>query len=290
MMSKDFYDIEDNEIRVVGTKHIMATESGDSPEPHGCGWLWLVAVLAVVGILLFLFFGRSPKTVQTEYTEAPVADTTQNVTIMATPEVKAYTRVELDTVNDMPLRKLIPVGAHVEMLVGMLPTDDRSIILAAQAADYRADNGQIAGAFVYRGELLSRGHPKYGFCAIIGDQLTMGMNRETPLFERAVEQEGYFFRQHSLVHDGKTGEILPKGKAVRRALCYLNEEIAVVESVERESMHDFAQALMDMGTQEAIGLVGNVVLPLYEDEGGNRVVMDIAHPEGAQETYIVWRR
>ena len=176
------------------------------------------------------------------------------------------------------------------MLVGNLPYDDKSIILAAQAADYRADNGQISGAFVYRGELLSRGHPKYGFCAIIGDKLTMGMSPETPLFERAVEQEGYFFRQFSLVHDGQLGETLPKGKAIRRALCYHQQAIVVVESVDRESLHDFSQALLDMGVQEAIALVGSVQLPLYEDEQGNRITNALEHWEKAQETYIVWRR
>ena len=176
------------------------------------------------------------------------------------------------------------------MYVGRLPLDDRSIILDAQAADYRADNGQIAGAFVYKGELLAKGHPKYGFCAIIGDQLTMGMSKETALFERAVEQEGYFFRQFSLVHDGKRGENVPKGKAIRRALCYYQENIVIIESLGRESFHDFSQALIDLGVQEAINLIGNTQISTYEDEQGNRFLGDIEEMEGVQDTYIVWRK
>ena len=118
----------------------------------------------------------------------------------------------------------------------------------------------------------------------------MGKSRETAMFERAVEEEGYFFRQFSLIHDGKYGEKLPKGKGVRRALCYYQENIVIIESTDRESLHDFAQALKDMGVKESISLVGSVQLPLFEDENGKRVINKIEHKEEAQETYIVWRK
>ena len=285
-MDKEYFDIGDNDIRVVGAN----TPRKDETKLRIPRWPWLLAaLLLIVLILCMLLMGRSAKS-PVSYAPAPVIDTTEQVTFEAALETKAYTTVGNDTVNDIVLQLYTPVGGHVELFVGELPYTDRSIILAAQAADYRADNGDISGAFVYKGELLSRGHPKYGFCAIIGDKLTMGMSPETPLFERAVEQEGYFFRQFSLVHDGQLGETLPKGKAIRRALCYYQQAIVVVESVERESLHDFSQALIDMGVQEAIALVGSVQLPLYEDEAGNRIVNEQEHWEKAQETYIVWRR
>ena len=116
------------------------------------------------------------------------------------------------------------------------------------------------------------------------------MGRETSLFERAVEQEGYFFRQFSLVHDGKPGETLPKGKAVRRALCYRSQSITVIETVGRESMHDFTQALIDMDVQEAIGLVGSQQIPICTDRSGNTFVGEMEHQANAQEAYLVWRR
>ena len=285
-MSKETFDIGDNEIRVVGS---TMSKEGNSKSQHR--WrLWIGVLLLFVLILLgWMLIHRSAKT-PSSYEPAPIIDTTQVVTFESPVKVKAYTQVRHDTINDIPLCIYTPIGGHVELLLGKLPDNDKSIILAAQAADYRADNGQISGAFVYKGELLSRGHPKYGFCAIIGDKLTMGMSPETPLFERAVEQNGYFFRQFSLVHDGQSGETLPKGKSVRRALCYFQQTIVVVESVERESLHDFSQALIDMGVQEAVALVGSVQLPLYEDEDGNRVTQEVEHWAKVQETYIVWRK
>ena len=286
-MNKEQFDIEDNEIRVLG----QALPKEDKPKPGRRWWPWLVAALLLIAIGL-AFWKTTPrsKPSTSTYSAEPVIDEEEQVTYEATAETKAYTMVTCDSINDIALRIYTPVGGHIEMYVGRLPLDDRSIILAAQAADYRADNGQIAGAFVYKGELLSRGHPKYGFCAIIGDKLTMGMSRETALFERAVEQEGYFFRQFSLVHDGKHGESVPKGKAIRRALCYYQESTVIIETQGRESYHDFAQALMDMGVQEAIALVGNEQISTYEEEDAGRFIGDIETKEGVQETYILWRK
>lgn len=286
-MDKELFDIDDNEIRVVG----RTSPEGGKPQPKRRWWLWLLTalLLIVLAVVCWQVIHR-PSQSPSIYQQEVVVDTTQDVTYEAQAEPKAHTQVSNQTVNDIALQIYTPVGGRVELLVGQLPYDDKSIILAAQAADYRADNGEIAGAFVYRGELLSKGHPKYGFCAIIGDKITMGMSRETALFERAVEQEGYFFRQFSLVHDGKFGESLPKGKAIRRALCYCQENIVIIESQERESLHDFSQALIDLGVQEAISLVGSIELPLYEDEAGNRVINETEHRENAQETYIVWRK
>ena len=286
-MDKELFDIGDNEIRVLGAAE---PKEERKPKPKRHWWLWVLLAILVM-LALYVFWAMSRINYSSSiYSEETATDTTENVTYQTQAETKAYTQVSNETVNDIALQIYTPVGGHVELLVGQLPPDDKSIILAAQAADYRKDNGQISGAFVYKGELLSRGHPKYGFCAIIGDKLTMGMSPETSLFERAVEQEGYFFRQFSLVHDGKPGESLPKGKAIRRALCYYQENIVIIESVERESLHDFAQALMDMGVQEALALVGSVSLPLYVNEEGQSITKELEHWEEAQETYIVWRK
>ena len=295
-MDKELFDIGENEIRVVGstsgnTSEVSPSQGGNNSGRHRRWWLWLLAALTLLllGFACWMMMPRRERPPCTWSAEQFI-DTTQNVTFEASPQGRAYVKMSRDSINDILLRIYTPVGGHAELFVGPLPEDDQSIILAAQAADYRADNGQIAGAFVYRGELLSRGHPKYGFCAIIGDKLTMGMSSETALFERAVEQEGYFFRQFSLVHDAGHGESVPKGKSVRRALCYYRESIVIIESVERESMHDFSTALIDLGVQEAIALVGNTELTLYEDEAGNRFTGETGNEPGVQETYIIWRK
>ena len=287
------YDIQDNDIRILGQNEQSAT----APETKKKRlWPWIVAAMLICALILtmYLWINGRPNQKESVYRDIPhTCDTLNSKTTieeLVPTDANAHVTVSQQTVDDVPLRLLHPSGGHIELFVGALDTTDASIIMAARAADYRADNGKIAGAFVYKGELLSRGHPKLGFCAIIGHEVTMGMSPETPLFERAVEQEGYFFRQHSLVHNGELGEKTPPGKSVRRALCYDGKNLFVVDTEERESLHDFAQALLDMGVQEAISLMGRCPLSLYEDEEGKRWVMGMPVEDDITETHIVWRR
>lgn len=287
-MDKELFDIKDTDIRV------LAPIKNEPDKPKRRKWLWIllaVAILCILASARVYYLMHQPiiyDSPDTKYSDS--IGNTRIVSCQATQDYPAYTQFTSESVNDIDLDIYTPIGCHAELLLGPLPYNDRNIILAAQAADYRADNGQISGAFVYKGELLSRGHPKYGFCAIIGDSLIIGKSQETVLFERAVEREGYFFRQFSLIHNSKPGEKLPKGKAIRRALCYYHDNISVIETAGRESMHDFAQALLDMGVQEAVSIVGCVSLPLYVDASGKRHIIKTAHSDNIQETYIVWKR
>jgi hypothetical protein len=296
------FDIKDSDIRILGQKNnaaepkIMkgAQTAGHKEKKSHFTWAGVLLSVLIIALIIALKTCRNSAPEESVYCDVvPTCESQESQTTfghMLSTESNAYIVVSHQTVDDIPLRLLRPTGGHMEMVVGALDSTDTSIVMAACAADYRADNGEIAGAFVYKGELLSRGHPKLGFCAIIGREVTMGMSPETPLFERAVEQSGYFFRQHSLVHNGELGEKTPPGKAIRRALCYDGKDMFVVDTDERESLHDFAQALIDMGVQEAISLVGNIPLSLYEDEHGNRTVSDIPHAEGKTVNYIVWKR
>ena len=140
--------------------------------------------------------------------------------------------------------------------IGTIDRNDPSILFAAQAADVRADNGGIVGAFVLKGEPKAWGLSKKGFCAIINDTVTVGVADNSPLFEEATEKEGYFFRQFPLVDNGKLVENEPRGKAVRRALCDRGGELFTVETLSDDSFYDFSQALVDLGVDNAIYLVG----------------------------------
>lgn len=135
--------------------------------------------------------------------------------------VHGYTDVQDTVVNDIPMSVYIPYGAESSLYVGRLNWDDTSIIYATWAADIRADNQKIVGAFILNGEPLSWGKAKKGYCAIIEGKMTIGVQENTALFEEAIQKKGDFFRQYPLVDQGQLVENRPKGKAVRRALCEL---------------------------------------------------------------------
>ncbi len=299
---KNYVDtMSDDDILVLG----IPDEQKDviSPPPKKHSHFWAMILFALMGIVSVISIGYfCVRFANNNNNNNGIKDNNirDNYVLSDSNQIEGVKDVVLDkggfsyvvssdtVILDMPLHILKPLGGRIELRVGRLRTDDPSIILAAQAADYRADNGQIAGAFVCEGELLAKGNSKLGFCAIIGNEVTMGLSKETPLFERAVEQSGYFFRHYALVHGGDLGELTPKGQAVRRALCYDGESLFIAESIARESYLDFSQALIQLGVQEAIALVGSIEISLYKDEYGYRHISNVEHKENATETYIVW--
>ena len=124
----------------------------------------------------------------------------------------------------------------------------------------------------------------------------MGVAENSPLFEQATEEGGYFFRQYPLVGNGQLIDNEPKGKAIRRAICDRQGEIFMVESGTRESFHDFSQALVDLGVDQAIYLVGSTAFGWAVDESGtiyefgedNYYTGRRKMPKNT--SYIVWRK
>ena len=170
------------------------------------------------------------------------------------------------TVNDIPLDIYIPHNAKPRLFIGTPDINDKNVIFTTQAADIRADNGKINGAFVLAGEPKAWGLSKKGYCGIINGKITIGVAANSPLFEEATETGGYFFRQYPLVDNGKLVENEPKGKAIRKAICDRGGEILVVMTQEQESFHDFSQALIDLGASNAVYLVGSVSYGYFRDK------------------------
>lgn len=276
----DKYNISDDEIRVLGGN---GASSEDKAKDHSAisnltsarniiNPIAIIAgVLCLLVVLYFVFLKSTQKSTQINddltlpehgYFDTLVAQHALPLAKQPLAHVAETGRgfIEMiDTViNDIPMRLYLPHQVSFSLHVGTIDRGDSSIIFAAQAADVRADNGGIVGAFVLKGEPKAWGLSKKGFCAIINDTVTVGMADNTPLFEEATEKEGYFFRQFPLVDNGQLVENEQRGKSVRRALCDRNGEIFTVETLAAESFHDFAQALADLGVEQAVYLVGGI--------------------------------
>ena len=294
---KEFKDIRDDQIRIIGE------EENKSTLPRK---LWFIAasvfvVLLVVGVI---FFVVSREEEQTELPEPalfePVreAEPTPHKLLGHQPDSLAvgYTEIRDTLINDIPIKIFIPHNAEMSLHIGRMDKSDKSIIYAAQAADVRADNGGIVGAFVLRGEPKAWGLSKKGYCASINGKVTIGVAENTSLFEEATTNGGYFFRQYPLVKDGQVVDNEPKGKAIRRAICDRKGEIFMVETGSIESFHDFAQALADLGVDQAVYLVGSLAYGWAVDEAGAIYEFgeDNYHTGRRRmpknTSYIVWRR
>ena len=184
-------------------------------------------------------------------------DDTHFTRLKVSPSERAFAELRDTTINDVPLRIYIPHNAECILHVGKVDREDDDIIYTAEAAFIRADNHAILGAFVLKGEPLAWGLSMRGYCASIDGEITVGVADNSPLFEEAINKGGYFFRQYPLVDNGTFVANEPKNKSVRRAICERKGEIFMVESLTKESFHDFTQALVDLGIDNAVNLAGS---------------------------------
>lgn len=286
-----FKDIRDDEIRIIG-----------APSERKCiSWIWVAVIFLCVSVLAvstLLFLNRDHSAQVEDYMvvfepeNEIVTEIVDSVKWLGdySHSEKAYTEHLKDTINDIPLDIYIPHNAKPELYLGVPDIHDKSIVLTTQAADIRADNGKIVGAFVLKGKPLSWGLSKKGYCGIIDGNVTVGVAENSPLFEEATEKGGYFFRQYPLVDNGVLVENEPKGKSIRKALCDRNGEIMVVMTTTPESFHDFAQALVDMKVDNAIYLVGSVSFGYFRDLYDHLSIIYNKYRYGYQyENFIVWR-
>lgn len=293
-MAEKNKDIRDDEFRVIGHATIPNTSASEKS--------WRKMGVAIVSAILVIAIGiltivNWPKDVPEDPNEglfenAPEQVEHKPVSLLGTTTDAHYTE-KLDTViNDVHLSIYIPHNAKPELTLGVPDRKDKNIILAAQAADIRKDNRKILGAFVLKGESLAWGLSKKGFCAIIEDKVTVGVSENSPLFEEATEKEGYFFRQFPLVDNGTLVESDQKNKTMRKALCSRAGQLFMAVSETDESMHDFAQALVDLDVENAIYLVGShSSFGWYIDEVGEKTLFapDVHRGTYKNENYIVWK-
>ena len=298
---KEPKEIRDDQIRIIGE------DKGGAPV-FRTAWIVVFVIFAVLLIGIAIFFATRQRV--DRLAEQMSLEPALFEPIQEAEPIKRVVRIgqEIDTlaqgfteikdtmINDIPLRIFIPHNAELSLHIGKMDKEDRSVIYTAQAADVRADNGGIVGAFVLKGEPRAWGLSKKGFCASINGKVTIGVAENSPLFEKATEEGGYFFRQYPLVSNGEVVDNEPKGKSVRRAICDRWGEIFMVESMTIESFHDFAQALADLGVEQAVYLVGSSAYGWAVDEAGT------THEFGEDNyytgrrrmpkntSYIVWRR
>ncbi len=292
---KNRYDIGDDEIRIIGKKSNKVK-------------YWVITAICmpfVAVALIFCYKNREEKSIgKVQGATLEVADKTESSPLddklylgsNIDSEDKAFMELRDTVVNDISLRISIPHNATMGLHIGEVPDNDKNIIYISQAADVRADNGGIVGAFVIDGELKAKGLSKRGYCAVVDGHITIGVAESSPLFERAVEQGGCFFRQYPLVDNGKIVENSPKNRSVRRSICDRMGEIFMVETFNAVSFYEFSQALVDLGVDNAIYLVGGRSYGWAVDIDG--VPHTFGDPEALavgcttrpqNSNYIIWR-
>lgn len=310
---KEVKDIRDDQIRIIG--------GGDKPKTTQRK-LWVVIGVAVaVVVALIIIFAQSSdsgditasnaqdgsveaakvEVIETVFEPMTVVPDVESVTIEkfgreVDSAAEGFTQIIDTLINDIPMKIYIPHNAEMSLHIGRMDKEDADVVFTAQAADIRADNGGIVGAFVLNGEPKAWGLSKRGYCASIDGVVTVGVADNSPLFEQATERGGHFFRQYPLVDNGTLVENELRGKSIRRAICDRYGEIFIVETGTAESFHDFAQALVDLGVDNAIYIVGGSAYGWAIDSNGERHEFgEDNYYTGRRKmpkntSYLVWRK
>lgn len=294
-------DIGDNEIRIItsGKNNSSASSSEPGSVRNRKRSLYIIlgaALILIIIAAIIIISGNRGSEIQEDDAvssiESVSAESAANSFSERNTSVsKASYTESIDTiVNGVNLTVLTPRNADAYLSVDPAVVNDKDIVLLAQAADIRGDNGGIAGAFVVDGELVGKGNSKSGFCAIIDGEMTIGVAEATPLLEKAIESGGYFFRQYPLVAGGQVVENKPKGKSVRRALAMISGSPVVVISHDKLTFHEFSESLVNLGASEAIYLVGSEAYASYKEKNGT--IHTLSHPwkgNNIKVSYILWR-
>ena len=314
---KEYRDlISDNEIRIIGEGAIVPTKKANAKRAYLGNIIISIVIIVAIAFIAAYFISRNMALYapEPEFFESRIdciehigyskdRITIEELQALRTPfgrvvddDVGGFCEIKDTVINDIPLKIYIPHNADMKLHIGRIPQEDESVIYVAQAADVRADNGGIVGAFVLNGKPLAWGLSKKGYCAAINGDISIGVAENTHLFEKATEEGGYFFRQYPLVDNGRLVENEPKGKSIRRAICDRMGEIFMIETLTPESFHDFSQALVDLGIRNAVYLVGSAAHGWAVDEDGER------HEWGKiniyrgrrgmpkNTSYIIWRK
>ncbi len=280
--------------------YILGGESEFFPEDNANNnrtpwWVWAIIGAVVFATIIFLVVHFMSKPSNDKVTASSSSAVKEDVTEIwynnSDVNLPSCTMVSDTLIDRIHLQIFTPYNTVPMLHVGPFDTIDADIVFATFAADLGYDKGKIIGSFVCEGEVLSYGGGrKLGYCAIIDDNITLGVSENSSLFEEAIESGGYFFRQYPAVDNGVMVENNPKNAAFRRALCMLNGKVCIVATFNRVLMNDFATALVKLGADNAIFLIGGNAEGWYRTQDGSLHQIGETYVKGNPNiNYIVFR-
>ena len=284
--------LQDDEFRVLGTgaKHPPGHQvDGNQVRKRGA-WVAL-AIIGLLGLGMIVFWPKNvPQEERAVFESREESESFRPLDTLATASPCV---VKVDTlVSGRLLTLFVPHRASPRLAVGYLEEEaDQKAVMCFQAGDIRADNKEILGDLVLAGDQLAAGTSNRGFCAIIEGIPTVGVSDNTPLLSEAIARKGYFFRQYPLVDNGEPVTNKPQNQTIRKALCAWKGHVLVAVSADKLTLDEFAQALADLGVDQAIYLVGSsFAYGWSEDKDGVRAEFGSKdlRPEYRNQSFIIW--
>lgn len=190
-----------------------------------------------------------------------------------TEKVKPEVIMTTDSILGVPFNLYELRGLKAEISLEQPDTTDTDVYLYSRSADftsYDPESNEFIGSLVSNGKELQSDVSRLGYCAMANDNVVIGIARDEKVKDYCIKQGGSFFRQFILVSNGQ----LPirfhlHGKVERRALARKGDTLYYIESLHKEGMTEFADALREYGFIDAIYITGGSEYSYYRDGKGN---------------------
>lgn len=267
-------------------------------------WPWFVAG-AVLAALLCLAAVVGYKYYRSHIrVSVPVSVTSKEniakLQTVADDAIQPAVVVTSDTILGVALRFYELRGLQGEIVFEEPRREDPDVYLYSRCADqtsYDPATNRYLGSLVADGKLLESDHSRLGYCAMANGNIVIGIARDEKVRNYCVQAGGAFFRQFILVSDG----VIPTrfylhGKVERRGLGRIGDKLYYLETLHKETMWDFADALREYGFTDAIYITGGDDCSFYRTADGvphtlgNPTRYDGEHKGSGIVPWVVFRK
>lgn len=266
--------MREDEIQILGKPHHTRKK----------WWWWvIVAIIFVVAIMMLIIY-----TANNSRRQAVLKQVETDVNPLSVLQSQESGLYEFDTeINDLHIYTLHLVNMETALTQSTPEYADTTLLLSLVATKKLP----IAGDLVIDGKLMARGKPMKGFCAIVNGNVAIGETSDDDVLNYCIENHGSFFRQHMLVKDGKICDTPIKGKAMRCALARQGNDMYVVFAENEESVHDFAETLIDIGVLHAILLDEDLLTFYFKEEVKDMIYEPESIADPKEETnYLIFKK
>lgn len=260
--------IDDNDIQFLGGENYKP-----SLPRRRKRWAWIAAaVIAVVALIVGgIYMGkriayRLRWAVSFEYpVSRSSAEMIAELSKTSVDTTASGVTMTVDSINNVPFKLYQLHNLKADFAIQAPADNDSTLCMAVKSWDYYYDDNKQRhhlGDYVYKGKDIASGSGRAGFVAVVGDRWLMGISTDDSVKNYVAQHGGSMFRQFALVSSGQIcmKQFVLKGKVTRAALARMKvkgtNDYYFVETIHKESLYDFAEALSDYGFIDAIYLTG----------------------------------
>ncbi len=205
-------------------------------------------------------------------------------TFVHSQQLSSYCQTDTITIvkdsMDYSLITYKPINCNVILTAIRPDTAATDIFFAASAAFTAKNYKEIVGRFVGIDTVIANTtENETGLCSLTGNQAYIGpINDSLMYYYHAVQDENEcYFQQMLLIYNEQKVECKIFGKqkpTFRRALVIKDNELLVIESLNRMNIDDFTDMMIEIGCTDAIYMdMGTWSEGFFVDEKGDKTVI-----------------